>query len=121
LITKYLASPRPQPRFFPLQQWEGYVEEKTPDSFIARLVDLDHRGASEEEAEILLSEVAEDDLALVTPGAVFYWSIGYRDQPTGERERVSLVRFRRLPRLTVDDVQRARQDAIEMGRRVGWW
>ena len=111
---------RPQPRFVALQRWEGYVEERTPDSFVARLVDVGDARAAEEEAEILLSEVSEDDLELVTPGAVFYWAIGYRDQPTGQRERVSTIRFRRLPGLTESDVQRARERAREIGKRVGW-
>jgi hypothetical protein len=111
---------RPRPRFTPLQRWEGFVAEVTSDSFIARLADLDATAAPEEEAEILLLEVAEDDRHLVMPGAGFYWTIGYKDHPSGERERVSSVRFKRLPGLDARDLARARAAAAKTIGRLGW-
>jgi hypothetical protein len=111
---------RSQARFILLQQWEGYVETKKADSFVARLVDLDNPVEREVEADILLSEVNPDDLDLIKPGAVFYWTIGYRDQATGQRARVSEIRFRRLPAFTENDLDVAKRDAQQTAELLGW-
>jgi hypothetical protein len=85
----------PSHSFRAIRKWEGYVLEIHEDSFSARLVPL--KGDDEElEAEIYIEELSEQDRELLQPGAVFYWSIGYHDRPSG-RERSSIIRFRRLP------------------------
>lgn len=119
-IIRFQSPRPPQARFIQLKRWEGYVEELTEDSFIARLVDSDDSSTSEAEAEILLSEVSDDDLELVVPGSVFYWTIGYRIEPAGQRWRASVIVFRRLPRITEHDVQAAIASAIETNQRIGW-
>jgi hypothetical protein len=78
-----------------IQKWEGYVIEVEQDTFRARLVPIVGEG-SDQEAEIYLEEVEKEDRALIEPGAVFYWSIGYLDRPSG-RISASSIRFRRLP------------------------
>ena len=89
------------------------------DVFRARLIDLDRR-TPDEEAEIYLSEVSDEDRALVEPGAIFYWSIGGYTDKTGNRMQRSLVRFRRLPTWTRRELDDARREAEKTGRILGW-
>jgi len=96
-----------------LQKWEGQVVRLTSDGFIAKLVDLT-AAATEEEAEFSLDDVSAADRALVRPGAVFYWSIGYRVAVTGQRSRESVLRFRRLPLWS-------RADRAEAALRADGW
>ena len=105
--------------FKPEQSWEGMVTEVLDDSFCARLVDMENP-EQEEEAEILLSAITDsDDLKLLVPGAIFFWTIGY--QVKGRRsEQVSLIQFRRLPIWTAQEVQSAKHEALELRKRLGW-
>ena len=82
--------------FKSLIKWRGVVLKIYKDCFLGRLVDQDGN-SPDEEAEILLSEISDEDLQLIDIGAVFYWSIGYQTNPSGSRIRSSIIRFRRLP------------------------
>ena len=86
--------------------------EVGPDTFLARLTRIVGEGP-DQEAEIYLNEVEEEDHALIEPGAVFYWSIGYLDRPSG-RIRASVVRFRRLPAWTRRQLEAARAEAAKL-------
>lgn len=81
--------------FVTLQAWEGVVLEVEEEVFQARLTSTDE--TPDQYAEIYLEEVDQADLRLVKPGAVFYWTIGYLQKPTGTTMRASILRFRRLP------------------------
>lgn len=94
-----------------LQQWEGQVKQVTGDSFVAVISDKTNLGSDDEEVELDIMEVAPEDAHLVRPGALFYWSVGYEDGRGIPRQRVSRVRFRRLPGLTSRDIRRARESA----------
>lgn len=78
--------------FISLQKWRGMVIENNGDTFLAKLTDLNGK-APDEEAEILISEVSEDDKKLLQPGAVFYWNIGYHTTSYGQRKRESMISF----------------------------
>jgi hypothetical protein len=95
------------------------VQDVGEDSFRARLVDL-ARQAPDEEAEIYLSEVSDDDKSLVEPGAIFYWSIGYYTDKSGQRRRSSLIRFRRLPTWSRREIEEAQREAREAAKILGW-
>jgi hypothetical protein len=86
--------PIPREKFLTMQKWEGHVIEVGQDTFWARLVRTTG-GGPDQEAEIYISEIDQEDRILIEPGAVFYWSIGYLDRPSG-RIRASILRFRRL-------------------------
>lgn len=103
--------------FKALQKWEGHVLEVTDDSFLARLVTIEGEGPAQE-VEIPLEELEQEDRKLVEPGAVFYWSIGYLDRPSG-RLRASQIRFRRLPAWSSRELARARIEAKELGGLLG--
>lgn len=125
------SSPRPQPKgpIFPkplsrrgyviaAQRWEGTVEEIGRKSFTAFLSDLET--GVRERTEIDFDEVSEFDLPLVTPGAVFYWTIGYRVHSSGQREGGSTIIFRRLPVWTKAELNRARSEAEATVELFGW-
>ena len=110
---RVLPMPTHLERFHVLAKWVGRVQRVNDSSFVALVEDqLEIR--PEEEVEFPLSEVAPSDEALLVPGAVFYWSIGYRDRLSGQRTRESIIRFRRLPRLSSDDIK----DAEEWARDI---
>ncbi len=97
-----------QTRFEFLQKWRGVVLEVSDESFLARLVDMESP-APDEEAEILKREISDEDLQLIEPGAVFYWNIGYQVDPSGQRKRASVIRFRRLPIWTPKELSDAKR------------
>lgn len=107
----------PQAEFEAIQKWEGHVVSVGEAEFTASLVDLTQPGI-EEEAVLDLSEVTEDDLPLVQPGAVFYWTVGYRVEQSGERSRSSVIWFRRLPAWTEKDIERAHARAEDLKAKL---
>jgi hypothetical protein len=102
-----------------LQKWQGIVLRVNKDTFIAKLVNITDKGY-DEEAEFDYTEVTEEDLKLVRPGAMFYWSIGYSHSITGQRRRFSDIRFRRLPVLGDKQIEVAKRDARHIKRNIGW-
>ena len=96
--------------FTTLQRWEGNVIEIGAETFTARLSDKTAARA-DEDGEFSLEEVSPADRALLQPGAVFYWSVGYLDHRNGQRTRESLIRFRRLPAWNKRELVEARQRA----------
>jgi hypothetical protein len=103
---------RPE-RFLTLAKWVGRVQRVSDETFVALVEDrLENR--PEEEVEFARGEVSPVDEPLLVPGAVFYWSIGYRDRLGGQRTRVSVIRFRRLPKLSATDLI----DAEEWARSI---
>lgn len=101
-----------------LQKWRGVVLEVLQDSFKARLEDYNEE-TPDERAEILLAEVSDEDLRLVEVGSVFYWSIGYHVNPSGQRKRASIIRFRRLPVWTSEEINNAKSRAKEFKSLFG--
>jgi hypothetical protein len=115
---KFKAKPR-QDFFNSLQAWEGIVIEVMVDSFLARLIDLTNTGV-DEEAEFSMNDISDDDKPLVKPGAIFYWDIGYHTSYSGQRTRSSLIRFRRLPAWTQQEIEAAEREADRIGKALGW-
>ena len=105
------VTPPPQPRpqsatLHALQEWEGYVLERTATKFTARLADLTNSVLhEEEEADIPLTELADHQIANVKPGAIFRWVIGYEQAPMRPLKRVSVIVFRDLPIVTESDLR----------------
>ncbi len=102
-------------RFKTLQKWEGVVDCKNGDTFVARLKSI--KGDSDQketEAEIFIDDVPQNDRKYVEPGAVFYWSIGYQDKRSGQRMRGSIIRFRRLTSWTKKNIVNAERKMVEI-------
>ncbi len=93
-----------------LQQWEGSVSEVEGEEFRAVLRDLTNRDNPEEVASFTFDQIDPPDRQFITPGAVFYWWIGYQDSPTGTRWTVSTMRVRRLPAWTRSDIRHIERD-----------
>jgi len=108
-LTASSAFPSVSDTFRALQKWEGYVIDVYEDTFLARLIPIRGEG-SDQNAEIYIEEVEPADRALIEPGAVFYWSIGYLDRPSG-RHRDSFIRFRRLPAWSQSELEAVRREA----------
>ena len=104
----------------PLQSWEGVVLQVNDDTFSVRLVDLSGDRA-EEEMELEKQELSDFDLELLEPGAFFYWTVGYRVRlPRGARERVSQIRFRRLPAWSRSEIAAAEERATRLAHELDW-
>ena len=97
-----------------LQLWEGRVLNVKDSEFEAIVADKTNPGLPKEIVAIDLEEISPDDLTLVKPGSVFYWSIGYVDLPGRGRSRESKIRFRRLRGWTENEFERAK----EIGERL---
>jgi hypothetical protein len=107
--------PLPRAALVPKQQWIGRVEEIHDDYFLASLRDAHgDEGPEEELAEIWLEQLSRSDLECVQPGAIFYWVIGYRDEPHGQRLGTSIFHFRRRLPLTEEERQTAAQRTEEV-------
>lgn len=107
------AKPRPvKEHFKTLQKWEGVVIEVGQDTFLAKLVPIMGEG-SEQEAEIYIDQVEKEDRVLIEPGAVFYWTIGYLNKPSGTLG-TSIIRFRRLPTWSKRELEAADAKANEL-------
>lgn len=98
--------------FKALEQWTGCVDAVSADrsTFTAVLVSKD-KSIEGETGEFTFLELSEDDRALVEVGAIFYWSIGYQEEPSGYRCTASAIRFRRLPVWRDKELSAARQRA----------
>ena len=100
-----------------LQQWEGTVTGIAVDEFTAELRDLTEPANHREEATFDLDEVSPGDRQLMALGAVFRWSIGYRTSSAGQRERVSQLRFVRIPGWRRAAIAEVKQRAAELRER----
>jgi hypothetical protein len=107
-----------QDYFIPLQKWEGVIMEVGKDFFVAQLADLTNNNP-EEIAEFSVDEIGFEDRDLVREGAIFYWSIGYFDKPSG-RLRSSIIRFRRVPTWFNEEIENAKQIA-EQKYQISKW
>ena len=115
-----VAARPPRAHFLVLQKWQGIVQEIGAESIKAHLTDLTTPGSAEEIADIPLAEISPSDSALIAPGAVFYWSVGYEDTVEGPRSRKSLIRFRRLPAWTEREIEQAQREAARLRSALEW-
>ena len=113
------TSERPQEILIALQSWEGVVLGVDDTSFVARLIDVagEH---DDEEVKLSRDELSDFDLELLEPGAILYWTIGYRQQLRGSRERVSRIRLRRVPAWTKRQLGEAQERASDLARDLDW-
>lgn len=108
-------------RSIALQKWVGLIKSVDLDNHIfnAKLINKTNAGY-DEYAEINFDEITEEDIELIEPGAVFYWTIGYHHNHNGQRTRFSQIRFRRLPNWDDDKIKAAKENANELAILIGW-
>lgn len=97
-----------------LQMWEGYVTDIDQTTFSAIISDKTNSELPDELVTLDIEEISPCDLALLQPGAVFYWSIRYADLPGRGRSKESKIRFRRLPTWTKKEIDRAIKTGTEL-------
>lgn len=85
-----------------IQQWECIITDIDGDVVECEMYDLTDESQPVEFAELLIDEFNEYDHALLKPGCVFYWSVGYKrnERALGTIERYSRLLVRRVPRLS---------------------
>ena len=76
-----------------LQEYEGEVLSIGKSEFVARLIDLTDKDGPRLEATFSNEEISNSDKSLLRAGAVFYWIMGYKDWPTGQRSNEQLLHF----------------------------
>lgn len=113
------ASRRRPTTFARLELREGVVLSVEADAFRARLVDPEDVDP-DEELDIDLDQISRGDLSLIKPGALFFWAIGYLTKPTGRRELVLKIEFRRLAKARPDAPERANEAALTYMKDAGW-
>jgi hypothetical protein len=103
--------------FARLEELEGTVLEVRDNLFLARLVDP--TGAQpDQEVELELAQITDADQPLVMPGAMFYWTIGYRTH--FRRDLVLALELRRLPPASQHERRSALREAEQFKQRMGW-
>jgi hypothetical protein len=105
-------------RFQVLQQWEGIIVSIDGQEFEARLHDLTKPSNSEEIATFSLKEISQADRALVAPGAVFYWTIGYEMREGGQITNVSEIRCRRTPPWSEQELKTIKEKASKLYQQL---
>lgn len=119
-VLRFPRRPLPTHRFAVLQKWEGTVLSIADNEEVVAVVrDLTDRSSPDEEATFSIEEFAPSDRSLMVPGAIFYWNIGYRTTDSGQRERVSVFRFRRLPGWTRSEIEAVRRKAQSLKELLG--
>jgi hypothetical protein len=110
-----------RPSFSALQEWEGYVINIGKSTFLARLTDLSVGACrAEEQVELLIDDLSDDDRAILEPGRVFRWAIGYQRSRSGSKKRVSHIVFRRLPQWTRKELDQAIKEGQEIAEAMKW-
>jgi hypothetical protein len=110
-----------RPSLTALQEWEGHVIGIGKNTFLARLTDLSIGACrADEEVELLIEDLSDDDKAILEPGRVFRWAIGYQRSRSGSKKRVSHIVFRRLPQWTRRELNQARKEGQEMVEAIEW-
>ena len=106
-------------RSIALQKWQGIVTEIYEDRFLAKLINLTDEGY-DEEADFSFDEITHGDLNQIKEGAVFYWTIGYQYSRTGQKTRMSHIRFRRLPVWSDEEIRNSRSEGLGIANEIGW-
>lgn len=94
-----------------LQQWECVVLDTDDETVHCEMHDLTDESNPIEYAELLWSEFNDYDRPLLQEGTVFYWSIGHLRKESGQVQRFSETRVRRMPKLS-------RSKQLEISRKV---
>lgn len=94
-----------------LQHWECIVLRVNNGCIECEMHDLTREGSPVEFAELELALFNHFDRELLQPGAVFYWSVGYKTKRTGQVEGFYQLRVRRVSPLS-------RQKKLEIERKA---
>lgn len=103
-----------------LQQWDGTVTHVREGEFTALLRDIRRSSdTTRVEAVFGLEDVSPGDRHLVSPGAVFTWTIGREKAFDGQVKNIDFIRFLRLPAWSSREVEAVQRRAAELKSRFG--
>jgi hypothetical protein len=102
-----------------LQSWEGVVLSIDNDEILVRIKDLTNKSNPEEELLIFRDELNEADSDLIEIGAMFYWQIGCQTSPNQPKFNFSVIKFRRLPKWSQSELDKAERLAEEYADYFG--
>jgi hypothetical protein len=110
----------PRSVFSPIEEWEGTVLGVGNDSFTARLVNKSDSRVPEEEGQFTMAQLSSiEDRDLVSPGSIFYFSVGYEESPSRQRRTTAFLRFRRLPAWTSTELKEIEAEADRLAEVFG--
>lgn len=102
-----------------VRNWEGVVTAVDHSVFYGAVRDTsDIVQVPEDELEIEFDSVAEGDRDLVREGAVFYFTVGNRRVRGGSREISTRIVFRRMPRWSLRDIERAESATTDLYEKL---
>lgn len=101
-------------------KWIGVIDEVDNDDevFSARLKQLGETSQPEEIAEFEFEQVPEHDRNLIKTGAEFYFNVGYLTTSNGTRTRAGVISFRRLLKVTSEEVEIAEKAANKLVEEI---
>jgi hypothetical protein len=100
-------------------RWKGYITEIENDTFFANLEDLSDKN-SYEVGEFKVNDIPNEDKDLFRLGAVFYLSVGYIKDRTGQVKKQKLLRFQRLPKWSEEEEDMNMDKARELFETITW-
>ncbi len=100
------------------QNWVGHVIKLDKHIFTAKLEDKNSPNTYET-AQFEIKDVTEDDLDLLKPGAVFYWSIG-RAHQNNQVIKQSIIRFKRAIEVTTGEFEDILDSADDLNNHLNW-
>ena len=104
--------------FSPSQRWIGQVIKLYETGFTAKLEDINQHDTYEI-GEFEKKEVSNEDIELLSLGAIFYWSIGYA-VINGQVIKQSLIRFQRVSEWTISDFDDSADRANKLHSKLKW-
>jgi len=106
LRTQIVGSPK-EDYFKAIRNWEGVVESVDGTTFTATMRDMaDSEDRGEEIFDFELEDVDLGDRDLLAPGAIFYFTLGYKIDSHQTRYKGTRMMFRRLPQWSNRDIER---------------
>lgn len=121
VLSRSILKHSPSTRFETIQKWEGVVEEIFEDHFVARLYDLTADISDTiEEAEIQIDDINLSDRKLIEQGAVFYLTLGKEQHKSGRIQKVSRIRFKRVPPMSEEEFDEVLDQSNQYKHNIRW-
>ena len=107
--------------FTALEDWDGFVDEVREADFTVELINVKSKEKlATEEVVFSKAELNEMQRDRLESGAVIRWVIGIQRLPSGTKQRVSELFFRKLPMHTRKSLDSAVVEAEQLPTAIGW-
>lgn len=101
-------------------KWIGLIEEIEfkNEVFTARLQELSTEKGKIETGEFEFNQVSDAERHLIQIGAEFYFNVGYLTTANGTRTKAGVISFRRLLRVTAEEIEIAAMMADKYNKGI---